>query len=85
MVTILAQVLHPLLWGLCRLIALGGEVRGYPGNCDSRGAFLPFPAVLELHIRSHVLKRPRGFSLHPTPDRGPLRGWPAGGRIILLL
>ena len=25
---ILAQVLHPLLWGLCRLIALGGEVGG---------------------------------------------------------
>ena len=67
------------------ILAQVGVRWGVNLDCDSRGAFLPFPAVLEHHVRSCVcLNGPRVLSLCPTPDHGPFRGWlSVGGKAIL--
>ena len=51
------------------ILAQVGGRWGVNLDCDSRGAFLPFAAVFEHHVRSCVcLNGPRVLSLCPTPD-----------------
>ena len=67
-VTILAQVLHPLLGGLLPPLASEGETRGWPRGCSPLGELPSFaPAGLESHTRRIYLQVAPPLGLRAPP------------------